>query len=273
MKEKISFYSIPYPRIKSYYDLIDATAEHGLDYMEAYCFFELAEPDAEAAKKIREYADKKGVKFSCFSLFINLVGEDRRKQIERLKGFAEMAAILGSPYLHHTIVNDIRDPENVLPYKDEYFRLGIEAVREVYDHAETFGVKCIYEEQGYLFNGVENFKKFIDTVDRDIGIVADFGNICQVGEKVEDFIEAFSDKIMHVHVKDVIINDETGLKTSTGRYMREAVIGTGDVNIKKAIHLLMEKGYKGCYAIEYGAKTDDSSAMYEAIEYIKQAII
>ena len=268
MNGKICFYSPPFPRVKSYIDMVDASVLHGLKYIEGFCILDLAEPDVEAAKKIREYADSKGIGFSCFSVYINLVGADRAEHLKRLKGYAEVAAILGSPYLHHTIVNDFMEPNNVLPYKDEFFRLGIEAVREIYDYAKTLGVRTIYEEQGYLFNGVENFKKFLDTVDRDVGVVSDFANICQAGDDICDFIEAFSDKIVHAHIKDVVLNDESGLKTLVGNYMKESIIGTGDIPIKKAIDLLKSKGYNGYYGIEYAAKSDDSPVIKESLELI-----
>jgi len=275
MNEKICFYSPPFPRVKNYFDMVDVSVEYGLKFIEGFCVLDLAEPDIETAKKIREYADKKGVGFSCFSVYINLVGDDREKQIERLKGYAQVAAILGSPYLHHTIANDFQNPDNVVPYKDEFFKRGIDAVREIFDYSENLGVRCIYEEQGYLFNGVSGYKKFLDAVDRNVGVVADFANICQAGEKIEDFIEAFSDRIVHAHIKDVVLNSEqgtTGLKTLKGNYMHETVIGTGDVNIKKAVELLKAYGYNGYYGIEYGASDDNSPVIKESLEFINSIL-
>ena len=271
MNEKICFYSPPFPRVKTYFDMVDATVEHGLKFIEGFCLLDLAEPDVELAKKIRKYADEKGVGFSCFSVYINLVGDDRAEQMEILKGYAQVAAILGSPYLHHTIANDFQNPDNVVPYKEELFKRGIEAVREIYDYCQTLGVRAVYEEQGYLFNGIEGYTRFLNEVNRDVGVVADFANICQAGEKTEDFIKAFADRIVHAHIKDVVLNDTqgtTGLKTLVGNYMHEAIIGTGDIDIKKGIQLLKEAGYTGYYGIEYGAPEDDSPVIKESLELI-----
>jgi len=271
MNEKICFYSPPFPRVKSYFDMVDVTIEHGLKFIEGFCVLDLTEPDIETAKKIREYADSKGVGFSCFSVYINLVGADRTEQLRKLKSFADVAAILGSPYLHHTIVNDFMEPNNVLPHKEDYFNLGIDAVREIYDYCENIGIRSVYEEQGYLFNGIEGYKRFLSEVNRNVGVVADFANICQAGQTIEEFIEAFSDRIVHAHIKDVVLNNEqgtTGLKTLVGTYMHEAVIGTGDVNIKKGIELLKKSGYNGYFGIEYGAPSDDSKIIKETLNYI-----
>lgn len=272
MLDKVSFYMPPFPRVKSYYDMIDVAVEHGLKSVEGFCNMDFETPDIEAAYKIKEYADKKGVTFPCFSVYINLVGEDADEMKEKLKGYADVAKILGSPYLHHTIANDFSEPDNVVPFKEEFFKKGVETVREIYDYAETLGVKAIYEEQGYLFNSVEGFKRFLDAVDREVGVVADFANIYQSGDKIEDFINAFADRFVHAHIKNVTLTDtnETGegLKTLAGNYMNEAEVDKGVVDCKKIIDMLKKAGYNGYYGLEFSAKTDDSSAIADALKLI-----
>lgn len=272
MTNKVCFYMPPFPRVKSYFDMIDVACEYKLTGVEGFCTLDLENPDKEAARKIREYADSKNIKFPCFSVYINLVGKDSEEMKKRLKGYADVASILGSPYLHHTIANDFSEPDNVIPFKEEFFTKGIEAVRETYDYAESLGIKTIYEEQGYLFNGVEGFGRFLEAVDREVGVVADFANIYQSVDDIKDFIRAFSDRFVHAHIKDVTL-DETdktgdGMKTLRGGYMNEAEIGKGCVNCGEVIELLKKSGYNGYYGIEYGAKSDDSSAISDALRLI-----
>lgn len=275
MFKKICFYTMPFPRIQSYRQLIDLAAEYEMEAVEGFCQYEFVEPDIEKAKELRAYADSKGIKFSCFSLFCNLVGEDRREQIERLKKYVEVCAVLGSPYIHHTIANEIEEPNNVLPHADEYYKRGIEAVREIYDHAEKFGVRAVYEDQGYLFNGVENFGRFLCDVDRNVGVVADFGNIYHVEEEIDDFIKNFKDRICHVHVKDVKLSDKQlggGLHTSKLNFMYESILGEGCVRFKEAMKLLHDMGYDGYYSLEYGAPEDDSPLIDKTLKKIAEAI-
>ena len=269
----ICFYMAPYPKVKSYFDLIDCSVEHGLDHLEGFCRFELEEPDIEAAKKIKEYADKKGVRFSCFSVFINLVGEDAPDMMVKLKGFADVCKILECPYLHHTIVNNFYDPDLVLNEKEENYKKGLLAVREIYDYAEKLGVKTIYEDQGYIFNGIDGFGKFLKEVDRAVGVVADFGNIYQVGGTAEEFIDAFGHLALHAHIKNVSIKESNesgdGLRTTAGKYMFEDTLLDGCVDCKKMVELLKAKGYKGDFGLEFGAIEDDSDYMRESIAEIK----
>ncbi|MBE6965646.1 MAG: sugar phosphate isomerase/epimerase [Ruminococcaceae bacterium] len=258
MDSKLCLYWPPHPGVKSYYDMIDASVAYGFSHLEGFSNLDFSTPDTENAKRIREYADSKGISFSCFSVYINLVGKDSSEMAERLRGYAEVAKILGSPYLHHTVVNDFTDPENVLPYRDGFFKKGIEEIRNIYDFADSLGVRTIYEEQGFLFNGIDGIGRLLDSVNRNVGIVADFANIYQAGENPEEFIKTFGEKVVHAHVKDIALLPERGkegLKTLSQSFMHERKIGEGIVDIKGCIDLLKACGYNGFYGIEYTAKS------------------
>jgi len=270
MTKKMCFYTPPFPGIKSYYDMIDAAVKHNLTAVEGFCFFEFQNPDIEEAKKIKEYADSKNITFPCFSVFVNFAAD--KENVAKLKGYADVAKILGSPYLHHTIVGEFADPNKVLPYKEELFNKSVEAVREIYDYAQSIGVKAIYEEQGYIFNGIEGFGRFLDEVNRDVGVVADFGNIYESGDDLLDFIKAFGDRVVHAHIKDVTISDTNedgrGFDTLIGKYFYEAEVGKGDVKIKEAIDLLKKAGYDGYYGLEFAANDDNSPLIEQSIKLI-----
>lgn len=267
---KICFYSPPFPRVKSYFDMIDMASSYGLNAVEGLSILDFATPDIEFAKKIREYADSKNVTFPCLSVFIRNINED--DNVERLKKYAEFAKILGSPYLHHTIIGEFANPDNVLPYRDELFKKSIIAVREVFDYAQSIGIRTIFEEQGYIFNGIKGFGEFLDKVDRNVGVVADFANMYEAGNDAVEFIDAFKDKVVHAHIKDVYIkdtNDGKGLTTLDGKFMSEAEVGKGVVDIKKVIGILKDAGYDGYYGLEYSAKDDDSLVISDTLKYIE----
>lgn len=276
VNRKIVFYSRPFPRIDSYYKLIDLATSYGMEAVEGFCHMELADTDTTEATRIRAYADEKGIKFCCFSVFCNIVGDDREQEIERLKRFTDVAVILGSPYIHHTIASEIFDPAMVLPMEKTLFKLGIQAVREIFDYAAAIGIRSIYENQGYIFNGVRGFGEFLDQVDRPVGILADFGNICQVGESITDFIRAYAARICHVHLKDVVIRDkdpcEVCVTTLDGKKFDEVPIGDGSVDFAAAIRLLKNVGYTGYYSLECSAPADTSLLIDYAIRDIEHLL-
>lgn len=269
MNPKLALYFPPYPRVKSYYELIDMAADYHMETIEGFCHMELADPDIEAATRIREYADKKGIGFCCFSLYANIVGENAELYVERMKAYADVAAVLGSPYLHHTIA-PFADPAKMdAEALEEVFQLGLKGVREIYDYAATLGIRAVYEDQGLVFNGLENFTRFINEVDRNVGVVADFGNIYQTDERVGPFIERFADRIVHVHLKDMKLispDSKNGFPTLRGDRVEITEIGDGSVDFAGCIRLLKEIGYNAYYSLEYTAPTDDSPAFVNSLE-------
>lgn len=267
----IAFYSLPFPYIDSYTKLIDCAVEHGLSAIEGFCYLELTEPDIEAARRIREYADSRSIRFCCFSVFADIVQEDAAEQIKRLKRFADVAAVLGSPFLHHTAITS-NDPQILKePTYQQLFDRGVAGIREIYDYAATKGVRAIYEDQAFIFNGVDGIGKLLNAVDRDIGLVADFGNIGQADETIVPFIRRYADRIVHVHLKDTkpaTADTPMALLTRQGYWIAEVEIGQGTVDFTQALALLRKNGYNGYYALEYGAPEDNSDAIDKALKTV-----
>lgn len=281
LTNKISLYVPPFSYIKSYFEMVDVAAEYGIGNVETLNIMDLEKPDLEFAKKLRAYADEKGVKFTCCSVGVNLVGDDAGEQIELTKRFADIAVILGSPYLHHTIAFDFRNPEKIIKNRETYFKRGIEAAREIYDYADKIGVRAIYEEQGYVVNGIDGFGRLMDEIDRESGVVADFGNILFADDKIEDLIPLHKEKIVNVHIKDYITLSkdspevkEGDLRSAGGTILRDCPFGEGVVNFERAFAELKKIGYDGYYATECPPMGEDEEATFKKNikilnEYIK----
>ncbi|MBQ8684439.1 MAG: sugar phosphate isomerase/epimerase [Clostridia bacterium] len=274
-KQKIALYYRPKPDILSFYGMIDFAVEHDMPAVEAFNHMELAEPDLEVARRLRAYADEKGIVFCCMSVYADLVDEDAAEQIERMKRYTDVAVVLGAPFIHHTVIptNDhaLLTPEN----REKFFWQAVEGIRQVYDYAAERGVRAIYEDQAFVVNGVEGIARLLDEVDRDIGLVADFGNIRQYGETIQPYIRRFADRIVHVHLKDMrpaTPDTPNALITWDKNWIVETEPGTGDVDFVESIALLKEAGYDGWYALEYGAPTTDANveaALARTREWLK----
>lgn len=269
MHEKICLYASPFSNITSYIQMVDVAAKYGIRNIETINGWELAKPDLDFARKLRSYADEKGIQFTCASVGINLVGEDWKEKIEQAKRHAEVTAILGAPYLHHTIALSWSNPEDILAHFQVYYQRGLAAVREIYDYAAALGIRTIFEDQGFLFNGVKNFSKFLQEVDRNVGVLPDFGNIMFVDEVIEDFIPPVADRIVNVHVKDYtwaakgsrpITPD--AYETLQGNYIQDCALGEGAVNFDTAFAELRKTGYNGYYALECPPLGDDEETVF-----------
>ena len=280
MNEKICLYTPPLSKSKSYFEIVDIAANFGIKNIETINTLELSDPDKDFAKKLREYADKKDVKFDCVSVGIDLVEDGNEKNIQIVKDFADVAKILGSPYIHHTVALNVSDPKKTEKMKDIYFDRGVRAIEEVYDYCEKIGVKAIYEDQGYLFNGKEGFRKLLNATDKNFGVVADFGNILFVDEVVEEFIPVVKDRIVNVHLKDYLFTDgkERNIQkdeylTLNNNYLKDCNLGDGIVNFDKAFEELKKTGYNGYYALECVPMGKDQTKNFaKNIEFLSKYI-
>lgn len=262
-------YMPPLTTIGSYREMVDFAAAHSIRYLETLNILDLSTPDLQVARDLKAYADSKGISFPCVSVGLNLVDDDRKEAIETVKRYADVAKILGSPYLHHTIALNFSEPQKIADNFEVYYQRGIVAVREAFDYAATLGIRTIYEDQGFLFNGCENFSRFLQDVDRNVGIVADFGNIQFVDEHVEVFIAKFADRIVHVHAKDYIVTDGASREilpdeytSKGGNYLRGCLIGEGSVHTDDAFRALQAIGYHSFVALEGDPIGPDEEASF-----------
>ena len=262
-------YMPPLTTIGSYREMVDFAAAHSIRYLETLNILDLSTPDLQVARELKAYADSKGISFPCVSVGLSLVDDDQEEAIETVKRYADIAKILGSPYLHHTIALNFSEPQKIADNFEVYYQRGIAAVREIFDYAATLGIRTIYEDQGFLFNGCKNFSRFLQDVARNVGVVADFGNIQFVDEHVEDFISKFSDRIVHVHAKDYIVTDGTSREIRSGEYtskggnfLRGCLIGEGSVHTEDAFKALQAIGYKGFVALEGDPIGPDEEASF-----------
>lgn len=276
MNARIAFYATPFPRIRSYYDMIDLAADYGTKVIEGFNRWELKTPDPESAKRLRDYADKKGIRFVCLSCYCEIRPEDTPVQIQNMKAYADIAGILDSPWLHHTLVSGYTDPGYVADHSEMLLDNAVTVVQQVYDYAESVGVKPIYENQGYLINGVNGFWRFLEKADRDVGVLLDTGNIYSVDETPDAFFTAFKERIVHVHLKDVCyraVPDSPGWRcTRSHRYYKGVAPGKGIVDLKGIVTQLECGGYHGCYALEFGAESDDSPVIDDSVDHLSRLL-
>lgn len=268
MNHRIAFYARPFPGIQSWYDMVDASAERGMTSLEAFTNMDLAEPDVEEAKKLRAYAEAKGVRICCLSCFCRMTLENTEEQVQRMMAFVDVAAALGSPYFHHTVVSAYTTPDPLLENWDAVFENAVNAVRRIYDYGQSKGVRLIYEDQGYMVNGVENYGKFLEALDRDVGVLLDIGNNYNVDEELDGFLEKYLSRICHVHVKDVTYSQEVvpgWIHTLNHHSFWCVPMGQGIIDHRKYISRLEEAGYTGVYSLEFGADSDESPLIDDAI--------
>lgn len=283
---KFSYYVGCRERILSrdYDRLIGFLHEHGYTAIEpleselAPCHM-FASP-AEAAE-LRTRLDREGIAVCCYSVCTDVYTTPAASRAFLLLQ-AEIAAALGSPYLHHTIYPPFAPTPDMPSYND-----ALEAVLptlcEVIRYAASLGVTVIYEPQGLVFNG----SGLTDLIARlracrgceGVGVCFDFGNPAFVDCHPQDMLDDLMPLIRHVHVKDYKLLDSSSsdapYNTASLRPMTEVAVGEGDMHAAQMLARINDYGYGGYYSIETtpsAPMTDFDAAGIEAVKFIKESI-
>ncbi len=239
-----------------YCTLMEKAHAMGFEALELYCFDDLATPNLDAAKKIREKSQELDMSVDCVSVGSDLFTEKRKEEMERVRGYIDVAAHAGSKYAHFTLFPVLAHDPAGLPTGKVIKQLA-PAVRELCEYGAERGIMCLCEGQGYYMNGIAPMDALMEQVDHpNFGLVADLGNPACVDEDPVDFIGHFGQHIKHVHLKDFKLRSsqpEDGLlwrNTKHGRYFRRVPVGTGDVDLVRAYRLLKQLNYQGCAVLE-----------------------
>ncbi len=254
---KLSIFSLP-KDCSSYEELSSFLFSNGISGVEPYPGWNFAEPDIELANKLRKHCEKLGVAIPCFSAFSDLGVPGREEEVERIKKYIDVAAALGSPYFHSTLVPFI--DKAAVPPMENVYDTTVERVKVICDYAQKRNVKCIYEPQGMIFNGLENMKKLFKGVDGAAELLLDVGNVYFVDEEPYDMARELAPIIKHVHFKDYqrrsSLEECEGVRayeTKNGNYLYDVKLGTGVIDFARIFNILLDAGYDGWYSLEYGS--------------------
>lgn len=222
-------------------------------------------PSTEDAKRMRAVLESRGLSTACYSIAVGLYEEGMTSDTvtaaeKKLMQYAERAAALGCPYLHHTLTIDV---ERFLT-EETALKYIVPAAIRVAKYAHSLGVTCIYEDQGPFFNGVEGFGKFFYAVKAEcpwVGVCGDVGNTLFADACPEDFFRAYAHEMKHVHIKDYIRADERGegagwSPSLGGKWLKETVIGQGVIDQDACLAELRRVGYTGAFGFENNHEED-----------------
>lgn len=280
MNKEITLYKPPFCSINSQYQLIDFAVEHGFHNVEIKNLFELSTPTSnDNARHIYKYATDRGINVSCFSLATDLVNEDREERTEQAKRHVDIAKTLGSPYFHHTIAINYRDPIPSIDNFERYYAAGLDATLRIYDYVSSLELQTLYENQGFIFNGIEPFKRFLSDIPKDAGIITDIGNILFVEEDIESFITEFADRIAHYHIKNYKFTDSTvrhkapdEFYTNKFNYLKGCFLDEGSIDFSSVFNCIRRTGHKGRFSLESTCNYDTTEQFHKDLAFLNHLI-
>jgi sugar phosphate isomerase/epimerase len=165
------------------------------------------------------------------------IDEDFGPHLERMRHAADVAALLGAPYIR-LFSFFIRDGDNPDDHRDEVLR----RMRALADVAEAAGVIAVHENEKEIYGDVP--RRCLDIVESvgspNLKLAWDPANFVQVG--VRPFSEGYAQLRPHleyVQVKDALLADASVV-----------VAGAGDGQVVETVRALREDGFDGFFSLE-----------------------
>ena len=285
MKTSVSSYSYSnYMRQsgKNQLDLVALAKEMGFEAIE---FTDLCAPEgvsqADFARQIRAEADRVGIDISSYTIgadFLN--AEDLDKEVERLQGQVDIAAILGVRVMRHDATGGYKGAERTYKTFEDALPILAEGCRRVTEYAAQKGIQTTVENHGTFCQDSIRVEKLVHAVGHpNFGLLVDVGNFLCADDPSVTAVSRVASFARHVHVKDFHIkpgnepNPGKGFFTSRGgTYLRGAILGLGNVPVYQCLRILKQSGYDGFVSIEFEGMEDNIPALEIGLANLKTYI-
>lgn len=262
-------------------ECVEKAAELGFDAVEAVDFVNFhCEPGQrpDLAKELRQKAESCGLEISSLAVgadFLNGSGGDTAAEIQAVKDWVDIAALLGSSRMRHDITRGLagaayRSYESLLPTLAD-------AVRQVADYAQEKGVATMTENHGLFSQDSARVEMLYNAVNHpNFGLLADLGNFLCVDENPALAVGRIAPYVRYVHAKDFIVKSfyedpgEGASRTRGGNYLRGTIIGHGNVPVKQCLAILKNAGYDGAIAIEFEGLEEPETAVRIGLANLKR---
>jgi sugar phosphate isomerase/epimerase len=280
MKIGVSTYSLYRPIHEGKITVLEAIekiAEMGGEHVEIVPVGYTLTDNPELVDQIVAKAKEVGIDISNYAIGANfaLDSEDEvAKEIERVKKEVDIAARLGVKLMRHDVAS--RSDISIKQFNSEVGRLA-EACRQIADYAAEYGITTSVENHGYYIQASDRVQTLVEAVDRsNFKTTLDVGNFMCVDEDPVIAVRKNLPYASIVHIKDFYLRPasqnpgEGWFTTAGGNYLRGAIAGHGDINLRESIRLIKESGYDGYLSIEFEGMEDAYQGTRIGLENVKR---
>ena len=230
--------------------ILDVDRDYRLDAIEVRSIWDVKVQDLEDEhlKRINEELGAAGLKvISIASPFLKCEidsEEEYREHIDIFRRSIEIARALDTDLIRGFTFWRRDGLEGLPKYWDEIVEKFTEPTEIA--EAEDVILEIENEQSCFLGTGVD-LARFLDEIDsKNVKAIWDPGNAYYDDAREEAYpvgYEAIKKWIVHVHLKDVVWNKDTGKPECVP-------IGTGEVDMEGQLRALKEDGYTGCVSLE-----------------------
>ncbi|ANF95834.1 sugar phosphate isomerase/epimerase family protein [Paenibacillus bovis] len=258
-------------------DVIDYTAELGGQHVEIVPLSYSLSDNPELTLQIVERARQQGIELSNYAIGANFLTDDPdayEREIERVISEVDIAARLGVKLMRHDVASS---PDVSIANFNRHLGRLADACRRVADHAANYGITTSVENHGFLIQHADRVQALIQAVDRpNYKTTLDVGNFVCADENPVAAVQKNLPFASMVHIKDFYLrpshrNPGAGWFTSTsGVYLRGAIIGQGDLDMWKILHTIKASGYDGYISVEFEGMEDGMTGARIGMENVQR---
>lgn len=249
-------------------DVLQWVADNGGEHVELVPYGYSVVDNLELADQIKEKAESLGIELSAYSLPANFVQESKEafeEEVARLKQHVDIVNRLGIKIMRHDVTAFRLEPEDMtIHYFAEHFSEFVEGSQRLADYAAQFGITTTIENHGFNVQSSDRVQRVIHEVNRgNFKTTLDIGNFLCADEDPLVGVKKNIPYAATVHFKDFYIrpyyeNPGEGdwFITVNKNYLRGAIVGHGDINIREVMKLVKNSGYDGYLTVEFEGMED-----------------
>lgn len=268
MKLGLSSYSLWQSIRQGRMTIVDAirwVAEHGGEHIEIVPMGFDLQANPEWIDEIVRAASDMGIDVSNYAVgnnFITATKEDLAHHIAVLKHHVDIASRLGVKLMRHDVASRPIEQTTIQQFEQDLPILVL-ACREVADYAAQYGITTSVENHGYYIQAADRVQRLVHEVDRpNFKTTLDIGNFMCVDENSVVSLKKNLPLASIVHLKDFYWRPsyqdpgEGWFQTAAGNYLRGAITGQGDIDMREVLRVIKHSGYDGYLSIEFEGMED-----------------
>ncbi|MBP1990693.1 sugar phosphate isomerase/epimerase family protein [Paenibacillus eucommiae] len=268
MKFGISTYCLcqkMYARQMNVLDVIQWISDQGAEHVEIVpAGFEL-ENDEKLVDAIKQKADDLKLDISNYAITANFVSGDEQAcedEIQRVMKHVDIANRLGVKLMRHDVAFREPDETSEAFFISDLPRMSA-ACGRIADYAANYGITTSVENHGTYIQASERVERLIQSVNRpNFKTTLDIANFLCVGEDPVDACKRNIPYASMIHAKDFYVRPsgfnpgEGWWEMGNGSYLRGAIFGNGDINIREVLRLVQLSGYDSYLSLEFEGMED-----------------
>jgi inosose dehydratase len=263
-------------------DVVQWIADNGGEHMEIVPYGFTLVDNLELADAVRDKAAEVGIELSNYSMPANFVQETEQEfdaEIARLKEHVDLLHRMGIKHMRHDVTAFTLPPEKrTIQWFESNLAQIIEGSRQIADYAAQFEITTTIENHGMAVQHSDRVQRVLTEVNRpNFKTTVDIGNFMCVDEAPIVGVMKNLNNASLIHMKDFYFrpyyaNPGGGkwFPTSNGNYLKGAIFGHGDINVREILKLIKNSGYDGNITLEFEGMEECREASKIGMDNIKR---